>query len=52
MFIEHCQMVHGMKFKTKSGISIPPPTATPTPAATPTSGVKRKLGDNGNNCEW
>ena len=46
MFIEHCQMVHGMKFKTKSGISIPPPTATPT------SGVKRKLGDNGNNCEW
>ena len=43
MFIEHCQVVHGMKFKTKSGISIPPPT--------PTAGVKRKL-DNGNDCEW
>merc|ERR1712059_209962 len=24
-FIEHCQLSHGMKFKTKSGMSIPPP---------------------------
>merc|ERR1719474_1782682 len=41
-FIEHCQVVHGMKFKTKSGISIPPPNS-------PTVGVKRKH-DNGN--DW
>jgi len=27
-FIEHCQVTHGMKFKTKSGVSIPPPTNT------------------------
>merc|ERR1719347_983715 len=48
LFIEHCQVVHGMKFKTKSGISIPPP-ANPAP----TVGVKRKLGDDdGNDCEW
>lgn len=25
-FIEHCQVIHGMKFKTKTGVSIPPPT--------------------------
>jgi len=42
-FIEHCQVVHGMKFKTKSGISIPPPPSSPT------VGVKRKH-DNGN--DW
>ena len=36
-------MVHGMKYKTKSGISIPPPS-------TPTAGVKRKLSENGN--DW
>jgi len=41
-FIEHCQVVHGMKFKTKSGISIPPPNS-------PTVGVKRKH-ENGN--DW
>jgi len=25
LFIEHCQVVHGMKFKLKSGESLPPP---------------------------
>eukprot|EP00092_Neocalanus_flemingeri_P033808 GFUD01036761.1.p1 GENE.GFUD01036761.1~~GFUD01036761.1.p1 ORF type:complete len:130 (-),score=27.32 GFUD01036761.1:104-451(-) len=24
-FLEHCQVVHGMKFKLKSGESLPPP---------------------------
>jgi len=38
-FIEHCQVTHGMKFKTKSGISIPPPPSTPGPVP----GEKRKL---------
>lgn len=42
-FIEHCQVTHGMKFKTKSGISIPPPTTTPAPLP-----EKRKLSDHGN----
>jgi len=42
-FIEHCQVTHGMKFKTKSGISIPPPPATATPAQ---QGEKRKLSDH------
>jgi len=46
-FIEHCQVTHGMKFKTKSGISIPPPVVTPTPAAVHPGG-KRKLTDHGN----
>ena len=41
-FIEHCQVVHGMKFKTKSGISIPPPPTNPG------VGVKRKFSDTGN----
>jgi len=43
-FIEHCQVTHGMKFKTKSGISIPPPTTTPAPIVP----EKRKLSDHGN----
>ena len=46
MFIEHCQVVHGLKFKTKSGISIPPPSSSGS------GGLKRKLEDNGNNSEW
>ena len=49
-FIEHCQVIHGMKFKTKSGISIPPPApAAQTQAGV---GVKRKLSerDNGTDC--
>jgi len=43
-FIEHCQLTHGMKFKTKSGISIPPPTSTPALILP----EKRKLSDHGN----
>ena len=47
-FIEHCQVIHGMKFKTKSGISIPPPAAQSQTGV----GVKRKLSerDNGTDC--
>jgi len=41
-FIEHCQVTHGMKFKTKSGISIPPPASTP-------QGEKRKLSEHEGN---
>eukprot|EP00092_Neocalanus_flemingeri_P026546 GFUD01028770.1.p1 GENE.GFUD01028770.1~~GFUD01028770.1.p1 ORF type:complete len:933 (-),score=290.62 GFUD01028770.1:23-2821(-) len=40
-FIEHCQVTHGMKFKTKSGISIPAPVSTPAPV----QGEKRKRSD-------
>jgi len=47
-FIEHCQVTHGMKFKTKSGISIPPPVSTPGTPTTHTQGEKRKLSAHGN----
>ena len=43
-FIEHCQVTHGMKFKTKSGISIPPPANNPSPIQS----EKRKLSEHGN----
>ena len=51
-FIEHCQVVHGMKFKTKSGMSIPPPSSSSVSSVSsspaPVTGVKRKMSDHGN----
>jgi len=40
-FIEHCQVTHGMKFKTKAGISIPPPP----PVQIKTEPIKRSYSE-------
>ena len=44
-FIEHCQLVHGMRFKTKSGLSIPPPPVPEAQDGSPDPPTPAKPGD-------
>ena len=44
-FIEHCQLVHGMRFKTKSGLSIPPPPVPEAQDGLPDPPTTAKPGD-------
>ena len=44
-FIDHCQLVHGRKFKTKSGLSIPPPPVPEAQDGWPDPPTTAKPGD-------
>ena len=44
-FIDHCQSVHGMRFKTKRGLRIPPPPVPEAQDRSPDSPIPSKPGD-------
>eukprot|EP00092_Neocalanus_flemingeri_P018664 GFUD01020212.1.p1 GENE.GFUD01020212.1~~GFUD01020212.1.p1 ORF type:complete len:727 (+),score=163.86 GFUD01020212.1:69-2249(+) len=48
-FLEHCQVVHGMKFKLKSGESLPPPPMNKTSIFQPPDSKRSKLKNDDNN---